>query len=58
MRRQPESFAVAVRAFKEMTATTDDAAATRARVLAAADRSTRAHAPRDGSRSRRRSRSS
>lgn len=43
MRRQPESFATAVRAFKEMTAATDDAAATRARVLAAADRGTRAH---------------
>jgi tetratricopeptide (TPR) repeat protein len=47
MRRQPESFATAVRAFKEMTAAPDDAAATRARVLAAADRSARAHgAPR------------
>src|SRR3954470_10799394 len=47
MRRQPESFATAVRAFKEMTAATDDAAATRARVLAAADRGTRSHgAPR------------
>ena len=47
MRRQPESFATAVRAFKEMTAATDDAAATRARVLAAADRGPRAHgAPR------------
>jgi hypothetical protein len=42
MRRQPESFAAAVRAFKEMTAATDEAAATRARVLAAADRGTRA----------------
>jgi tetratricopeptide (TPR) repeat protein len=41
MRRHPESFATAVRAFKEMTAATDDAAATRARVLAAADRGTR-----------------
>jgi hypothetical protein len=47
MRRQPESFATAVRAFKEMTAATDDAAATRARVLAAADRGARPHgAPR------------
>jgi hypothetical protein len=47
MRRQPESFAAAVRAFKEMTAATDDAAATRARVLAAADRGARSHgAPR------------
>jgi tetratricopeptide (TPR) repeat protein len=47
MRRQPESFATAVRAFKEMTAASDDAAATRARVLAAADRGTRARgAPR------------
>ena len=47
MRRQPESFAAAVRAFKEMTAASDDAAATRARVLAAADRGARAHgAPR------------
>ena len=36
MRRQVESFATAVRAFKEMTAATDDAAATRARVLAEA----------------------
>jgi tetratricopeptide (TPR) repeat protein len=44
MRRQPESFATAVRAFKEMTAVIDDAAATRARVLAAADRGRRAHA--------------
>ena len=43
MRRQPESFATAVRAFKEMTAATDDAAATRARVLAEADRGTRVH---------------
>ncbi len=43
MRRQPESFAVAVRAFKEMTAATDDAAATRARVLAEADRGARVH---------------
>ena len=43
MRRQPESFATAVRAFKEMTAATDDAAATRARVLAAADRGARVH---------------
>jgi len=47
MRRQPESFATAVRAFREMTAATDDAAATRARVLAAADRGARPHgAPR------------
>lgn len=47
MRRQPESFATAVRAFKEMTAATDDAAATRARVLASADCGPRAHgAPR------------
>ena len=44
MRRSPESFAAAVRAFKELTAATDDAAATRARVLAAADRGSRAHA--------------
>jgi TolA-binding protein len=44
MRRQPESFAAAVRAFKELTAATDDAAATRARVLAAADRGSRAQA--------------
>ena len=43
MRRQPESFATAVRAFKEMTAATDEAAATRARVLAAADRGAPAH---------------
>jgi hypothetical protein len=43
MRLQPESFAVAVRAFREMTAATDDAAATRARVLAAAARGRRAH---------------
>jgi hypothetical protein len=43
MKRQPESFAAAVRAFKEMTADTDDAAATGARVLAAADRGQRAH---------------
>ncbi len=42
MRRQPESFSAAVRAFKEMTAVSDDAAATRARVLAAADCDTRA----------------
>ena len=41
MRRQPEFFATAVRAFKEMTAAADDAAATRARVLAAADRGAR-----------------
>jgi hypothetical protein len=38
MRRQPESFATAVRAFKEMTAATDEASATRARVLAEANR--------------------
>jgi tetratricopeptide (TPR) repeat protein len=44
MRRSPESFAAAVRAFKDLTAATDDAAATRARVLAAADRGSRAHA--------------
>ena len=44
MRRPPESFAAAVRAFKDLTAATDDAAATRARVLAAADRGSRAHA--------------
>ena len=43
MKRQPESFAAAVRAFKEMTADADDAAATRARVLAAADCGQRAH---------------
>jgi hypothetical protein len=43
MRRQPESFTTALRAFKEMTAASDDAAATRARVLAAADRSARPH---------------
>lgn len=43
MRRQPESFTTAVRAFKEMTAATNDAAATRARVLAAAERSARPH---------------
>ena len=43
MRRQPESFATALRAFKEMTAANDGAAATRARVLAAADRGARAH---------------
>jgi len=43
MRRQPETFAAAVRAFKEMTAASDDAAATRARVLAAADRGARPH---------------
>jgi hypothetical protein len=43
MRRQPESFATAVRAFKEMTAATDDVAATRARVLAEADRGARVH---------------
>jgi TolA-binding protein len=44
MRRQPDSLAVAVRAFKELTADTDEAAATRARVLAAADRGGRGHA--------------
>jgi hypothetical protein len=43
MRRQPETFAAAVRAFKEMTAATDEAAATRARVLAAAGRGARVH---------------
>jgi hypothetical protein len=43
MRRQPESFAAAVRAFREMTAATDEAAATRARVLAEADRGARVH---------------
>jgi hypothetical protein len=43
MRRQSESFATAVRAFKEMTSATDDAAATRARVLAEADRGARVH---------------
>jgi tetratricopeptide (TPR) repeat protein len=43
MRRPPESFAIAVRAFREMTATNDDAAATRARVLADADRGARLH---------------
>ena len=43
MRGQPESFATAVRAFKEMTASADDAAATRARVLAAAGRGARVH---------------
>ena len=43
MRRQPESFAAAVRAFKEMTAANDDAAATRARVFAEADRGARRH---------------
>ncbi|HSY41619.1 MAG TPA: hypothetical protein VLA79_18900 [Polyangia bacterium] len=43
MRRPPETFATAVRAFKEMTAASDDAAATRARVLAAADRGARVH---------------
>jgi TolA-binding protein len=43
MRRQPESFTAAVRAFKEMTAASDDATATRARVLAAVDRGARAH---------------
>jgi hypothetical protein len=41
MRRSHDSFAAAVRAFKEMTAATDDAAATRARVLGAADRAAR-----------------
>jgi hypothetical protein len=41
MRRPPDSFAAAVRAFKEMTASTDDAAATRARVLDAAGRASR-----------------
>lgn len=44
MRRSPESFAAAVRAFRDLTAGTDDAAATRARVLAAAARGSRAHA--------------
>ena len=44
MRRQPEAFAAPVRACKEMTAATDDAAATRARVLAAAHGGARAHA--------------
>ena len=43
MRRQPETFAAGVRAFREMTAAADDAAATRARVLAGACRGTRAH---------------
>jgi TolA-binding protein len=43
MRRSPESFAAAVRAFRDLTAGADDAAATRARVLAAADRRSRAH---------------
>jgi TolA-binding protein len=44
MRRSPEPFAAAVRAFRELTAATDDAAATRARVLADAGRGSRAHA--------------
>jgi TolA-binding protein len=44
MRRSPESFSGAVRAFRDLTAATDDAAATRARVLAAADRGSRARA--------------
>jgi hypothetical protein len=44
MRRSPESFAAAVRAFRDLTAGADDAAATRARVLAAADRRSRAQA--------------
>ncbi len=44
MRRQPDSFAAAVRAFKELTAAADEAAATRARVLAAAEHTSRAHA--------------
>jgi TolA-binding protein len=44
MKRSPESFAASVLAFKELTAATDDAAATRARVLAAADRDSRTQA--------------
>jgi TolA-binding protein len=44
MRRQTDSFAAAVRAFKELTAAGDEAAATRARVLAAAERTSRGHA--------------
>jgi TolA-binding protein len=43
MRRQTDSFAAAVRAFKELTAAGDEAAATRARVLAAAERTSRGH---------------
>lgn len=45
MRRPVDSaYTVALRAFREMTAATDDAAATRARVLAGAARGRRAHA--------------
>jgi hypothetical protein len=44
MRRQSDSLAAAVRAFKEMTAAGDEAAATRARVLAWAERTSRGHA--------------
>jgi tetratricopeptide (TPR) repeat protein len=44
MRRQPDSFAAAVRAFRELTAAGDEAAATRARVLAAAERTSRGYA--------------
>jgi hypothetical protein len=44
MRRQLDSFTVAVRAFKELTAANDEGAATRARVLAAAERSSRGRA--------------
>jgi TolA-binding protein len=44
MRRAPESFAATVRAFKDLTAAADDAAATRTRVLAAAERGSRAQA--------------
>jgi len=43
MRRALDSFASAVRAFKEMTAATDEAAATRSRVLDAAGRAS--HGP-------------
>jgi hypothetical protein len=42
MRRPPESFTATVRAFKELTAATGDAEATRARVLAAVHRGSRA----------------
>jgi hypothetical protein len=43
LRASTGSLAVAVRAFREMTVATDDAAATRARVLAGAERGRRPH---------------
>jgi hypothetical protein len=44
MRRPAEPFAAAVRAFRDLTAATDAVDATRARVLAGADRAGRGHA--------------